>query len=401
METSKKINLINGRQIAIVGGGPGGLTLARLLQLKGADVKVYERDINQKARVQGAIVDLHYNSGLKVLEAASLMDAFKARYMQGADSFKLVDENADILLDDSFQSGRFTFGDEHFRPEIDRGALRDILIDSLLPGTVVWDSQLLNLSLVNGRWEMQFKNGTYANSDLVIGCEGYRSCIREYVTDIKSVYTGAAIIQGEIEDPKTACPEIYSLLNNGNLMATGPGKMLMVQPRGDGGLTFYAASMYPENWEKVSGIDFHRPAEVSGYLSNFYNGWHLAFHTLFSSCSHYTYRPLLYHPLKQRWQTKPNITILGDAAHLMPPNGEGVNLAMLDALDLSECLTNGVYQNIEYALRAYEELMFARASPISEETVEGIEDFASPTKESIQKLIQIFGDDENAWKDTK
>jgi flavin-dependent dehydrogenase len=47
--------LINNQSIAIVGGGPGGLTLARLLQLKGADVKVFERDLNKNARVQGAL----------------------------------------------------------------------------------------------------------------------------------------------------------------------------------------------------------------------------------------------------------------------------------------------------------------------------------------------------------
>jgi 2-polyprenyl-6-methoxyphenol hydroxylase-like FAD-dependent oxidoreductase len=395
METSKKISLIHGRQIAIVGGGPGGLTLARLLQLKGADIKVYERDINQKARIQGAIVDLHYHSGLKVLDAAGLIDAFKIRYMQGADRFRVVDESANILLDDFIQSGRYTFGDENFRPEIDRGVLRDILIDSLLPGTVVWNSQLINLSLRNGRWKLKFKNGTYASADLVIGCEGYRSHLREYLTDIKSVYTGAAIIQGEIDDPKTTCPEIHPMFNDGSLMAMGHEKMLTVQPRGDGGLIFYAASMYPENWEKISGINFNNPEEVCGYLNNFYNGWHPAFHKLFKACSRFNYRPLHYHPLKLRWQTKPNITILGDAAHLMPPNGEGVNLAMLDALDLSNCLTSGAYQNIEDALRAYEELMFARAFPISEETVEGVKDFASPNKESIQKLIHIFGDDEN------
>ena len=36
------MNLLKNKTIAIIGGGPGGLTLARLLQKKGADVKVYE-----------------------------------------------------------------------------------------------------------------------------------------------------------------------------------------------------------------------------------------------------------------------------------------------------------------------------------------------------------------------
>ena len=70
-------NLISAKKIAIVGGGPGGLTLARLLQMRGADVKVYERDASRESRVQGAIVDLHFESGLKVIEQADLMDALK------------------------------------------------------------------------------------------------------------------------------------------------------------------------------------------------------------------------------------------------------------------------------------------------------------------------------------
>jgi flavin-dependent dehydrogenase len=56
---------IKDKNIAIIGGGPGGLTLARLLQMNGADVNVYERDFNRNVRVQGATLDLHEESGLK------------------------------------------------------------------------------------------------------------------------------------------------------------------------------------------------------------------------------------------------------------------------------------------------------------------------------------------------
>ena len=90
MGTLKAIHQLQDKEIAIVGGGPGGLTLARLLQLKGAKVKVYERDFSKEARVQGAIVDLHFESGLKVIEAADLMDAFRANYMPGADQYRMV-----------------------------------------------------------------------------------------------------------------------------------------------------------------------------------------------------------------------------------------------------------------------------------------------------------------------
>src|SRR6478752_2599625 len=124
MGTSKGIDLLQDKKIAIVGGGPGGLTLARLLQLKGANVAVYERDFGKEARVQGAIVDLHYDSGLKVIEAAGLMDAFKANYMRGADRYRLVDKDAQICVDENNNGAEDNFGNQHFRPEIDRGALR-------------------------------------------------------------------------------------------------------------------------------------------------------------------------------------------------------------------------------------------------------------------------------------
>lgn len=172
METLKEHKLLQNKKIAIVGGGPGGLTLARLLQLKGADVKVYERDHSQSARIQGAIVDLHFESGLKVMEAAGLMEEFKSNYIPGADKFRVLDPKGNILLDE--ESSAANFGDENFRPEIGRGALRDILIGALLPGTVVWDSHFLNMHQVKDKWELHFRNGSSATADMIIGSDGYR-----------------------------------------------------------------------------------------------------------------------------------------------------------------------------------------------------------------------------------
>jgi 2-polyprenyl-6-methoxyphenol hydroxylase-like FAD-dependent oxidoreductase len=381
-------NLLQNKKIAIVGAGPGGLTLARLLQLKGANVKVYERDFNQESRVQGAIVDLHNDSGLKVMEAAGLMDAFKANYMPGADRYRMLDQTGNVYIDEHGKDSSAGFGDEHFRPEIDRGALRDLLISSLLADTVIWNSQFVSMALVNSVWELRFKNGSKAIADLVIGAEGHQSKIRPYVTDIKALYSGATIIQGEIDKPENVCPEIHAMVDHANLIVMGTGKTIAVQPRGDGGLTFYAASLYPEDWIKISGIDFKNSEEVYAYLVKYYEGWNPIFFTLFKACNHFVPRPLNYFPLDQHWETKPNLTLLGDAAHLMPPSGEGVNTAMLDALDLTTCLTSGEFQNIQIAIAAYEKQMQSRATLLAQEALEGIKDFASPSEESIQKLIQ-------------
>src|ERR1700744_2403552 len=128
---------MNGKKVAIVGGGPGGLTLARLLQQSGAKVAVYERDQSRNARVQGSALDLHEDSGLAALEAAGLMEAFWANHRSDLDNLRLTDANGTVLHDHQRR-----MSGPGKRPEIERGPLRDILLDSLAPGTVQWDHKL-------------------------------------------------------------------------------------------------------------------------------------------------------------------------------------------------------------------------------------------------------------------
>ena len=131
------MSAIAGKRIAIVGGGPGGLTLARLLQQRGAQVTVYERDQSRSARVQGSALDLHEDSGLAALEAAGLTEAFWANHRPDLDSLRLTDSDGTVLHDHSRR-----MSGPGKRPEIERGPLRDLLLDSLQPGTVQWDCKL-------------------------------------------------------------------------------------------------------------------------------------------------------------------------------------------------------------------------------------------------------------------
>src|SRR5579875_1757853 len=116
--------LIENKLIAIVGGGPGGLILARLLQLKGAAVKVYERDFNKDARLVGSPLDMHEESGLAALRKADLLEEFKNNFRPGADRMIIVNEQAEIFYSDHETKPAEDFDSEHFRPEIDRGPLR-------------------------------------------------------------------------------------------------------------------------------------------------------------------------------------------------------------------------------------------------------------------------------------
>ncbi|WP_332367736.1 FAD-dependent oxidoreductase [Spirosoma telluris] len=97
-----------------MGGGPGGLTLATLLQLRGVDVNVYERDLTKYARVQGSPLDLHEDSGLAALRKANLLDEFKNNFLPKADRKKLVNEQAEVLFSDHDVKVEENFGNPIF-----------------------------------------------------------------------------------------------------------------------------------------------------------------------------------------------------------------------------------------------------------------------------------------------
>lgn len=198
--------LLKNKKVAIVGGGPGGLTLARLLQLKEVNVAVYERDVNKDARIQGSPLDLHEGSGLAAIHAAGLLEQFKQNYMSGADRIQIMNEQADVLFSDHDAKPEEDFGKKHFRPEISRGALRKILLESLQPGTVVWDRHFLSMETQHEGWLLHFKNGESVYADLVIAADGANSRLRPYLTGIKAFYSGVTMLEGAIDDAEKQRP---------------------------------------------------------------------------------------------------------------------------------------------------------------------------------------------------
>ncbi|MCJ8211115.1 FAD-dependent monooxygenase [Mucilaginibacter sp. RS28] len=375
--------------IAIVGGGPGGLTLARLLQLRGIHVKVYERDINRNVRVQGATLDLHQESGLKALKAAGLIDAFKASYRPGADKFTLIDQYGTIRFEDGENENSFS-DNEHFRPEIDRGPLRDLLLDSLHPDTVVWDSQFVSLEKKNSGMLLHFADGRSAYADIVIAADGANSRIRRYLTDAEPFYTGIMIVKGAIDDAINRVPQITRLLEGGKIFATCGTKTLVISAKGDGSLQFYAGFRAEENWAKSSGINFTDNASVLKWFNYEFDDCCELWSNLFKHATlPFIPRPQYCMPVEHAWEAQANLTMLGDAAHVMPPYaGEGVNMAMLDALELSECLLNKEFDSMKQAIAAYEDKMCRRISAVAKETMEQTAILHSP--EGLAHLTEIF-----------
>ncbi|KAA6432717.1 FAD-dependent monooxygenase [Dyadobacter flavalbus] len=381
--------LLENKQVAIIGGGPGGLTLARLLQQQGCMVKVYERDAGPYVRQQGATLDLHYESGLKALAEAGLMEAFRKNFRPGAERVTITDNHAVIHYTERSEAPVQDLNNENARPEIDRGPLRDLLIASLKDHTVVWNSKFRALEENGNGWNVLFENGTTVYADLVVACDGASSRVRKYITDIARIYSGVTIIEGNIYNAAVHAPRLWELTNGGKVFAHWNGKTIVLSAKGEGSLSFYTITEEPEDLSKTSGIDFTDRVQVFSWFRQRFADWSEDWHEVFSSSdSYFVARPQYYFPKDQSWKTVPNLTVIGDAAHQTPPSGDGVNQAMLDALELYQALCLQDFTTVQEALASYEKEMLSRTSVTTEEASQLMQSMLSDN--SFRIMLDFF-----------
>ncbi|MBW3127749.1 FAD-dependent oxidoreductase [Hymenobacter profundi] len=381
--------LLHNKKVVIVGGGPGGLTLARLLQQQGVSVQVYERDASPHVRLQGSALDLHHDSGLKALTAAGLLEEFKQTYRPGADAMVVVNGQLEVLLDQHTDKVAQDFGDEGFRPEIDRGPLRDLLLASLQEGTMMWDAHFKAMQPAGAGWDLYFENGTHAYADVVVAADGANSKVRAYATEVRPVYSGFVLLEGSLPDAAQRVPALWQLLQGGSLTALENGQTISFMTKGDGTLNFWIWVKKPENWLATSGITCTDRAAVAAWFTHEFSTWSPTWQEVFANeVLTVVPRPSYYFPLDQPWPSQPNLTLLGDAAHQMPPNGEGVNQAMVDALDLAEALGSTHLETTGQAIAAYEEKMRQRMVGVEADTRELLDLMHADNNQEV--FLRIF-----------
>lgn len=392
--------LLHNKKVAIIGGGMGGLLLARLLQLKNVHVKVYERDLNQEIRVQGSPLDLHEDSGLKAMKHADLLDEFYANIRPNASKARILDKDFQLHFDEHSiekAAAQISGTDKNSlqdiskpRPEIDRSILRSILLNSLQSDTISWDSQFSSMEKENEGWRLHFKNETSVYADLVIAADGANSKVRSYINAEKPIYSGITMVEGTIYNAKENAPNLFEFSKGGKVLALDNEQTIMYGTKGDGSLMFLLSSKIPENWIKESDLNFNDNQEIFGWFKEVYKEWSPKWHELFKSNELYFIpRPQYYFPLNQTWETQTNLTLIGDAAHRMPPfAGKGANLAMLDALELADFLTNDQFIDIKTAISSFEKRMLERAAEATKDTLENGKQIHS--KEALSKLVSIF-----------
>jgi 2-polyprenyl-6-methoxyphenol hydroxylase-like FAD-dependent oxidoreductase len=350
--------------IGIIGAGLGGLMLARVLHLNGIAATVYEADASPDARPQGGMLDIHDYNGQLALKAAGLFEDFSAIIQPGAQQLRVFDKDGRALFDmaDDGRGGR---------PEVLRGALRDILLASLPAGAVHWGRKLARVTpLGEGRHGLAFADGTTATTGLLVGADGAWSKVRPLLTQSKPVYIGTTFIETWLTDAHLRHQASAAAVGGGMLMAMAPGKGIFAHREPDGLLHAYVALSKPQGWS--AGIDFsHRAAAVARVAAEFAD-WAPALRAFILDTDRDPVPRVLHAlPAPYGWPRNDGaargVTLLGDAAHLMAPNGEGANLALMDGAELGRAIA-AHSGDVDAALRDYEAAMFARSTPVAAET---------------------------------
>ncbi|MFJ9342064.1 FAD-dependent oxidoreductase [Streptomyces sp. NPDC101733] len=366
--------------IAVIGAGPGGLACSRVLQRHGISVTVYDLDASATARHQGGTLDMHPDTGLYALRAAGLWEEFAALSRPEGEQMRLVGRDGRVLFDAAPPQGG------QGNPEIDRGQLRGLLLDSLAPGTVRWNHKLERTETpADGRHRLHFAGGHSADADLVVGADGAWSRVRRLLTDAAPLYTGVTFVETGLDDADTRHPELAALTGNGTMMALDDNLGFVAQRNSGGHIRAYVGMRTPQDWHRRDGIDPTDPAAVRAALLGRFADWSPVLRGFITDTdTGYVNRPLFALPVPHTWEPTPGVTLLGDAAHLMSPfSGMGANLALRDGADLARALAE--HATVDDAVNAYESILIPRSVEAAEGAAEGIDGAFAP--DSAQQTL--------------
>lgn len=367
-------------RIAVIGGGPAGLTFARVLHRHGHPVTVLERDPAPAARPPGGTLDLHEGLGQLALDKAGLLADFRALSRPEGQAMRILGTDGTVLRDWQPRPG------DPGHPEIDRGQLRDLLLGSL---DVRWGREVTEVVPGTGDGALvRFSGGGQEAFDLVVGADGAWSRVRPAVSAATPGYTGVTSVETSLDDVDTRHPGLARLVGDGSVAVYGVNRGLVAQRNSGGHVKVYAQFRAPLDWH--AKLDLADVEAVRSSLLTLFDGWAGTVLDLLRHGAAFAHRPLYALPVSHTWAHVPGVTLLGDAAHLMPPLGAGANLAMIEGAELAEAVAAVGPGDMDKAVRAFEEQMWARAGTWAKITAAGLERLVSSDPAEAVALFDEF-----------
>ncbi|GHJ42091.1 NAD(P)/FAD-dependent oxidoreductase [Streptomyces sp. TS71-3] len=369
--------------VVVLGGGPAGLAVARLLHLRGVTPRVLERDAGPHARSQGGSLDLGERGGQLALREMGLHERFEELARPLGQRLCLMGPDGEVRMTVDEEAGEY-------RPEIDRVQLRHLLLDALPPETVTWGARVDEVTpLPGGRHRVSLADGSRLDADLVLACDGIRSRARPLVTAARPAYSGITFVHGDLRDPGPGS-FVARHTGEGILHALGDNRAILAQRSADRSVRVYFAIRAAEDPTRSQGERFEDADAVRDHLRGTFAGWHPDLLAVLDEIDgDFAYWPLYGMPAHQRWRPRSGLTLLGDAAHVMPPfSGEGVNMALLDAVELVRALFAPEHRGLDEAIAAYERSMLDRMVEVVHRSYAGADLLLNP--EGTAPLLKHF-----------
>lgn len=325
------------------------------------------------------MLDVHEDTGQAAMRTAGLHEQFAALILPGGEARRILDKHATLVSASDGPGGR---------PEVERGALRRLLLDSLPAGTIQWGAKLHTARrLDEGGVELTLADGTTLTTGLLVGADGAWSRVRRLLTDARPAYTGTTAVETYLYDADRRYPAAAEAMGQGSLFALGDGHGLLGHREFGATLHTYAFLGVPEEWASSVDLADTRAAKRA-VLANF-SDWAPALRSLVADAdADLVVRPIHALPVGQRWPRVPGVTLLGDAAHVMAPTGDGANLAMLDAAELGTLIAAHP-DDVEAALSAYETTMLDRAEQCAAESAQ-LMDLVMRDPEAPRKFTEVI-----------